>query len=238
MIIEDSEMIPSYMNGKDYKASKFAHTLRMQLWKEHLGLLDFDDWSGLLNSDSKSQHGNEVEKLNIPQSNPYPPSPSPTPPPVLPPLPFSSNEDEIKKIEQDEPVKMLDRASRTFSFYDNYKPNKQRHDAMALDPLSDKFYNNIWVKTAETNTRVYRKLFKCVPDDTVHTYEQHRKFIPDPNKVKYGHVADLDTPEVEIEEQLDKVKGHLVMFPTDYLKDENLVGSNLMETVTPLIIFT
>jgi phospholipase D1/2 len=28
------------MNGQDYKAGKFAHTLRMQLFREHLGLLD------------------------------------------------------------------------------------------------------------------------------------------------------------------------------------------------------
>ncbi|KAI9496611.1 hypothetical protein BDB00DRAFT_758105, partial [Zychaea mexicana] len=44
LVVIGSEMIPSYMDGKEYKAAKFAHSLRMQLWKEHLGLLDFSDW--------------------------------------------------------------------------------------------------------------------------------------------------------------------------------------------------
>ncbi|KAL0087888.1 hypothetical protein J3Q64DRAFT_1735044 [Phycomyces blakesleeanus] len=39
LMVEDQDMIPSKMNGEDYKASRFAATLRRQLWKEHLGLL-------------------------------------------------------------------------------------------------------------------------------------------------------------------------------------------------------
>ncbi|KAF9921945.1 hypothetical protein FBU30_007990 [Linnemannia zychae] len=39
IIIEDSEMIPSKMNGIEYQAGKIAHGLRADLFKEHLGLL-------------------------------------------------------------------------------------------------------------------------------------------------------------------------------------------------------
>ncbi|KAI7858196.1 hypothetical protein BDC45DRAFT_499033 [Circinella umbellata] len=39
LLVEDQETIPSRMNGRYYEASKFAATLRRQLWKEHLGLL-------------------------------------------------------------------------------------------------------------------------------------------------------------------------------------------------------
>ncbi|KAF9099934.1 hypothetical protein BGX23_008706 [Mortierella sp. AD031] len=39
IIIEDSDMIPSKMNGVDYQAGKIAHGLRTDLFKEHLGLL-------------------------------------------------------------------------------------------------------------------------------------------------------------------------------------------------------
>ncbi|KAI8048754.1 uncharacterized protein B0P05DRAFT_500311 [Gilbertella persicaria] len=40
MMVQDKDMIPSRMNGEPYQASRFAATLRRQLWKEHLGLLD------------------------------------------------------------------------------------------------------------------------------------------------------------------------------------------------------
>ncbi|RCH87877.1 Phospholipase D1, partial [Rhizopus azygosporus] len=61
MLVEDTEMVQSYMNGKEYQAAKFAHTLRMQLWKEHLGLLNFERWSDLL----KGTVEREVNELGI-----------------------------------------------------------------------------------------------------------------------------------------------------------------------------
>ena len=45
VVIEDREMIRGRMNGKWYKVGKFSHTLRCQLMKEHLGLLNGDDRS-------------------------------------------------------------------------------------------------------------------------------------------------------------------------------------------------
>ncbi|KAG0058912.1 hypothetical protein BGZ90_004703 [Linnemannia elongata] len=39
IIIEDSETVPSKMNGVEYQAGKLAHGLRTDLFKEHLGLL-------------------------------------------------------------------------------------------------------------------------------------------------------------------------------------------------------
>ncbi|CEP06786.1 hypothetical protein [Parasitella parasitica] len=229
MLVEDTEMVPSFMNGKEYKAAKFAHTLRMQLWKEHLGLLNFEKWSQLLQDDEK-----QVETLDIPPKNTNNMSAYPSLTRSL------NNAHDIKTIEADEPVKMLDRASRTFSFYDTFKTHyhAKRHDAAALDPLSDHTYNNIWLRRATDNTLIYRQLFRCVPDDTVHTYEQHRKFIPNPAKVKTGHIADSSLTEDEICEQLDQIRGHLVLFPKDYLKDENLLQGTIIDTMTPLIIFT
>lgn len=189
----------------------------MQLWKEHLGLLGFEDWSQLLAG---------VE--SHPQAKQLPTQP-----------PFDNTKD-IQSIQAQGPVKILDRASRSFSFYETfqYQRHKKRHDAAALDPLSDQFYYQIWLKRATDNTHIYRQLFRCVPDDTIHTYEQHRKFIPDPTLVKVGHVADPYLSEQEIVQQLDGIQGHLVLFPKDYLKDENLLQGTFIDTVTPMIIFT
>ena len=38
MVIEDSRLVKSYMDGEEYEAAEFAHTLRMDIWKEIFGL--------------------------------------------------------------------------------------------------------------------------------------------------------------------------------------------------------
>ena len=37
-VVRDTEMISTHMNGEPYKAARFAHTLRMRLMREHLGV--------------------------------------------------------------------------------------------------------------------------------------------------------------------------------------------------------
>lgn len=38
VLIEDKEFVDSYMGGNPWKAGKFALSLRLSLWSEHLGL--------------------------------------------------------------------------------------------------------------------------------------------------------------------------------------------------------
>ncbi|EIE79586.1 hypothetical protein RO3G_04291 [Rhizopus delemar RA 99-880] len=95
MIVDDKTVIcgsESKMNGQPYKASRYAFTLRMQLFKEHLGLVNTS-------------------------------------------------------------------VSKAFNY-------EQRQNIAVMDPLDDGFYYNVWKRTAERNTSIYRELFKCVPDDT------------------------------------------------------------------------
>jgi phospholipase D1/2 len=40
LVVEDDDMINSTMNGEPYQVSRFAATLRRQLYKEHLGLIE------------------------------------------------------------------------------------------------------------------------------------------------------------------------------------------------------
>ncbi|KAI9010942.1 hypothetical protein CLU79DRAFT_891017 [Phycomyces nitens] len=231
MLIEDTEVVISHMNGKEYRASKFAHTLRMQLWKEHLGLLDFEDWSSLLPTTHTTHSPDTLSPDTASHVRFRSHSIS---------RPADHEDDNIFECASQEPVRVLDRMSRTRSLYDTFNTRKQHAhhlDAAALDPLADHCYHDIWRRTADVNTKIYRDLFRCVPDDTVHTFEQHRQFVPGPS-IPQGHVADPSRTGREIRQELNNVRGHLVMFPTDYLKDENMMGSSLMETVTPLVIFT
>lgn len=39
-------------------------------------------------------------------------------------------------------------------------------DSIVMDPLDDDFYYNYWNRIATSNTKIYRSLFRCVPDDT------------------------------------------------------------------------
>ncbi|KAJ9699662.1 hypothetical protein PVL29_005502 [Vitis rotundifolia] len=49
VLIEDKELVDSYMGGKPRKAGRFAHSLRLSLWSEHLGL-----------------RGGEIDQINDP----------------------------------------------------------------------------------------------------------------------------------------------------------------------------
>ncbi|CAO3592700.1 unnamed protein product [Absidia cylindrospora] len=301
MVIEDTEMVDSYMNGKKYKAAKFAHTLRLQLWKEHLGLLDYDDWTSLLDEEKEHKENDEtVDSLQVySAADQYDDEATSdhTDNEQHESMPHKhhrrshknrhsrhkkhhhrhshtkrNNVEDIQKCEAEEPVQMIDRFSRTQSLYDTYSKSAGRGcgdeegedehlEAKALDPLSDQCYYHLWRKTAENNTLIYRRLFRCVPDDTVATYQEHRIFTgmvaPDDTTdgqngspptssssssstlYSTNHVADPLLSGQEIRQELEQINGHLVQFPVNYLKDENLIESNnLIDSVTPMVIFT
>ncbi|KAL8725552.1 MAG: hypothetical protein Q9166_007275 [cf. Caloplaca sp. 2 TL-2023] len=44
------------------------------------------------------------------------------------------------------------------------------------DPLNDTFLLNTWHAVAENNTKLYRNVFRCMPDNEVKTWEQYREF--------------------------------------------------------------
>lgn len=191
--------------------------------KEHLGLLEFDDWHKLMvdNDENRSPQPDDMAP-GTEQTSATRPIRSKT-----------ATEEEIQQYEQTRPDQVLDDGMPNNSDH-KYNPAIS-DDKRALDPLSDQFYYNIWRRTANKNTLVYRDLFRCVPDDTVTTFTKHRQFLP---SVPHGHVADPSLSEQDIRKKLANIQGHLVEFPTDYLKDENMLGSYIRETVTPMVIFT
>lgn len=38
VVIEDKDFVDSFMDGRPWKAGRFAYSLRLSLWSEHLGL--------------------------------------------------------------------------------------------------------------------------------------------------------------------------------------------------------
>lgn len=45
VVVEDSAVVNTNMNGKPFKAAKFAASLRRQIFRKHLGLLPPQDWT-------------------------------------------------------------------------------------------------------------------------------------------------------------------------------------------------
>lgn len=44
------------------------------------------------------------------------------------------------------------------------------------DPLDDGFYKKIWHQVAENNTRLYRQVFRCMPDSDVQSWREYREY--------------------------------------------------------------
>lgn len=45
------------------------------------------------------------------------------------------------------------------------------------DPLNPSFYDDIWARVAENNTKVYRRVFHCMPDSEVTNWHEYRDFL-------------------------------------------------------------
>lgn len=178
LLINDPTAVQSSMGGQPWMASRFAASLRRQLFRKHLGLIRPQD----------------IER----------------------------------QTRNSEPV-------GTPNDYDWGTPE----DNLVADPLSDVFLA-MWNSRARTNTEVFRKAFRAVPDDNVHTWSDYKEFYEYyfhgaeakgdglnqgrvPPKVAYGHIVKGDFPGgvVELKELLSKVKGTLIEMPLTFLQGKS-----------------
>ncbi|XP_078209967.1 phospholipase D1 isoform X6 [Callithrix jacchus] len=146
VIVQDTETVPSVMDGEEYQAGRFAQGLRLQCFRVVLGYLD----------------------------------------------------DPSEDIQ---------------------------------DPVSDKFFKEVWVSTAARNATIYDKVFRCLPNDEVHNLIQLRDFINKPVLAK-------EDP-IRAEEELKKIRGFLVQFPFYFLSEESLLPSvGTKEAIVPMEVWT
>ncbi|XP_028619146.1 phospholipase D1 isoform X2 [Grammomys surdaster] len=146
VIVQDTETVPSMMDGKEYQAGRFAQGLRLECFRLVLGYL-------------------------------------------------SDPSEDIQ------------------------------------DPVSDKFFKEIWVSTAARNATIYDKVFRCLPNDEVHNLIQLREFINKPILAKEDRLR--------AEEELRKIRGFLVQFPFYFLSEENLLPSvGTKEAIVPMEVWT
>ena len=134
-------------------------------------------------------------------------------------------------------------------------------DLVVSDPLSPTF-DALWNSRARTNTDVFRKVFHCVPDDSVTTWGEYKEFfeyffqgadsVADGNKAaqgkmppKYGwgHVVREDFPDGpegirQVKELLSQVKGTLVEMPLMFLASEDIAKEGLKLNPLTVEVYT
>ncbi|XP_053895278.1 phospholipase D1 [Malaclemys terrapin pileata] len=146
IIVQDTETVPSVMDGKDYKAGRFAQSLRLRCFRVVLG------------------------------------------------------------------------SSADFS-------------ADLQDPVSDRFFKEVWVSTAARNATIFDKVFRCLPSDEVTNLAQLRDFIAKSKLVTQD--------AAKAAEELKKIHGFLVQFPFRFLDEENLLPSvGTKESMVPMEVWT
>uniref|UniRef100_A0A3B3YJM3 Phospholipase n=1 Tax=Poecilia mexicana TaxID=48701 RepID=A0A3B3YJM3_9TELE len=99
------------------------------------------------------------------------------------------------------------------------------------DPVSDRFYKEVWMTTAGRNATIYEKVFRCLPSSLVRNMSELEQFQSKPGLAQ--------TEKARAQEELRKIRGFLVQFPLDFLSEHNLMPSvGSKEAMVPTEIWT
>ena len=90
-------------------------------------------------------------------------------------------------------------------------------DERLIDPLSDELLL-LFRETARNNTLIYRKLFRCYPDDEMKTFKD-TKNCP---KIPFVDKDEIEKLQKEYKKEKNNIKGHIVEFPLHFLEKEIL----------------
>ncbi|KAM0753544.1 phospholipase D/nuclease [Meredithblackwellia eburnea MCA 4105] len=108
-------------------------------------------------------------------------------------------------------------------------------DRKVMDPLSEEtesFMRGI----ASENAQIFADVFHCVPATGIKTWKEYLDFVPKA-PMKPGHVANKDMSVSFIKESLDKVRGHIVSMPLDFLEKEDLLAMDASVNPITLAIY-
>ena len=110
--------------------------------------------------------------------------------------------------------------------------NLKINDKILDDPLNDKLWQLMKDK-AKNNTSIYDKIFDCYPHNKFNnlTKLKERKMFKTPEEI--------EQLKKDYEENIDKIDGHIVEYPYEFLKDEELdISFFSKENLIPEKIFT
>jgi len=87
------------------------------------------------------------------------------------------------------------------------------NDEILNDPVSDNLWNFIKDR-AKNNTSIYREIFDCFPDNKFTTFSELK------NRKMIRNKEDEDKLKEIYKNKIKEVVGHIVEYPTQFLKDE------------------
>uniref|UniRef100_A0A4W3I7B7 Phospholipase D1 n=1 Tax=Callorhinchus milii TaxID=7868 RepID=A0A4W3I7B7_CALMI len=93
------------------------------------------------------------------------------------------------------------------------------------DPISERFYKEVWIATSARNATIYEKVFRCLPSDEVRNNEELAQFNQKPGLQKED--------EGRAREELKKIRGFLLQFPLYFLSEETLPAPSPVHSPSP-----
>ena len=98
------------------------------------------------------------------------------------------------------------------------------------DPVSDAFYHDTWVALARKNTLIFRSVFRCMPDSEVKGWKEYKEYAAygerfEEMQTQYNYKASSEKQSAALddgmnqehaEQILNKVQGHLVLWPYEW----------------------
>lgn len=143
---------------------------------------------------------------------------------LLPPQELDAEKDPNAQPPTDAPNDILDSGANA------------EHYKFVEDPLNDELWN-MWTSQATTNTDVFRRLFRADPDDHIKTFKDYAEFLPT-KEMRQGHLFDRFMSVEHVKQELDKIRGHLVWMPLDFLKDAEMAEKGLAVNAYTESIYT
>lgn len=84
------------------------------------------------------------------------------------------------------------------------KPAMIDKDCMK-DPLDPAFYDDVWNRTAENNTKIYRQVFHCMPDNEVTDWTKYMEFMDHQTRLREAQEGPREAQGSEQAEQTDQM---------------------------------
>ncbi|XP_013417793.1 phospholipase D1 isoform X3 [Lingula anatina] len=99
------------------------------------------------------------------------------------------------------------------------------------DPVCNEMYKKTWLHRAAINSKVYTQVFNCIPNNDIHNMSQLKELQ------KQTPLAESNPRKAKLE--LKQIKGNIVFFPLQFLKEENLEPSIVTkEGMVPKALWT
>ncbi|CAG8468958.1 364_t:CDS:10 [Diversispora eburnea] len=192
ILIEDKSTIKSRMDGNEYMASKFAYTLRNALFKEHLGLLEYQDHSSITKS-CLSPDDPRILREMLKEKDPD----------VISSLEKMAPENELKHPTKEDLI-VMDPLSD--EFYDYWSKTAQRNTEV---------YRSVFRCVPDDNVTTWEKYENFVPDRTKvpigHAANQADvETIKDKLSNVRGHLVEFPTRFLQSENLLSSVISNAV----------------------------